>query len=243
MTRRHTPRTPVEALEQIDDMLGDIIPAYAVARSRLLDMQPGHSGRPAGTGEPGGGSSGTSSVTERVALGNHAERYQLDQLERLPRLIEQCATDLTSATGLDLPPAAPYSLLSARLAWARWAVRLTVRSGLPTQRRAVQRLWHHVVALEDAVKLWSGDARPAHRDVKGLGITTSSTQDWCPNHLRAQLHEPSYRSGRYCRWCVDFRAAQGYLPEPAVLEARHLGRKITEQLIAQCKPSKRRKAA
>lgn len=243
MTRRHTPRTAVEALHTIDDILGDVIPRYTVAQSNLLDMQPGHSGRPAGTGEPGGGSGGTSSVTERVALGHHPERYQLDQLERLPLLIEQHTADLADAAGLAVPPAAPYSLLSARLAWARWVVRLAVQDNARTPHRAVQRLWHDVVALDDHVRLWSGEARPAHRDVKGLGITTSSVQDWCPNHLRAQLHEPSYRAGRYCRWCVDFRTAQGYLPEPGVLEARHLGRKITEALIAQHKPSKRRKAA
>jgi hypothetical protein len=243
MTRRATPRTDVEALRAIDDILATLAQRYPAARSRLLDMQPGHSGRPAGTGEPGGGSSGTSSVTERVALGRHDERHQLEQLEHLPATVQRFAAELAGMAGLNLPTAPPQSLPSARLAWARWAVRLVLLNGRKPAHNATQRLWHAVVALDDLVERWASDIRRYHHDVKGLGITTTSTLDWCPNHLRAQLHEPSHRSTRYCRWCFDFRAAQGYLPEPTLLEARHLGRKITEQLISQCKPNKRKKVA
>lgn len=82
------------------------------------------------------------------------------------------------------------------------------------------------------------------------GYTTGATQahhaklarttgdDWCTSCLRVHRCSPRER-GDLCRWCDDFKRAEGTLPPAELLEARHRGMKITQTMVRQAKVARK----
>lgn len=69
-----------------------------------------------------------------------------------------------------------------------------------------------------------------------MGLVTTAPQpldptQWCTHHLHAHISEIRYR-GDLCRWCYDFKATHRVLPPLTLLGHRHLGKRITEAMIA-----------
>ncbi len=74
-------------------------------------------------------------------------------------------------------------------------------------------------------------------------------EHWCANHLAGfGTCEPRHR-GDLCRWCDDIRRLHGFLPDRALMRARHAGARITDTMILDAKKrggrnhQKRRKTA
>lgn len=77
-------------------------------------------------------------------------------------------------------------------------------------------------------------------------VVPSAEEQWCAHHLQAiGKCEPRHR-GDLCRTCDDFRRAHGeQLPPADLLEAKHEGRRWTEQMISEslraAKPKNKKK--
>lgn len=69
----------------------------------------------------------------------------------------------------------------------------------------------------------------AQRPVGGPG------DDWCRSCHRDNQHcEPvSDRYHGLCRWCGDYKGAEGGLPPLPILRARHRGERITQAMVKQ----------
>jgi hypothetical protein len=242
--RSWLPRTPREKLIRIDTVLVEIIDGYAMARRKLLDLQPGHSGRPAGTGEPPGGSGGGgATVVERTLLGAdpHADTpddqisdatpraTELEALANLDRLVGRVGdrlADLLVRNDVAYDRVRP--LVDAgvrRLVWCRWASRLLIAMSRPrVPGRDLDRLWIDVEQLATMVMVW-GPGRPSMaRRTDELAHDDSGR--WCRSHLRIGVR--SHRSDRYaqlelCRTCGDFQAEQGFMPTLEILDAIESG--------------------
>lgn len=70
---------------------------------------------------------------------------------------------------------------------------------------------------------------------------------WCNHCLRDDGHHAPradrYRQLELCRWCGDFRSAQGVLPPLSLLQAHHRGERITEAMVDAALRQVRRKSA
>lgn len=99
--------------------------------------------------------------------------------------------------------------------------------------------------LNQATDHWAvvfGKYRP---DRRLHTVDPTAAEQWCTHHLATiGKCEPRYR-GDECRCCYDFRLAHGVKPPADLLEAKHQGRKWTEQMIRDslkaAKPAKRKK--
>lgn len=231
-----TPRSPQEALVYCDTLLAELTPKYRHALERLAELLPGHSGRPVGSGEPGGGSGFTAtSVVERAAT-NSPERNRLDRAQALPALLVDQAEHIAGQT---FAPKNPTD--HQRLALAAWIVRrLAQRPHLPAG--PVRRLHADICELHDIVMTATRD--PANvTPIRSPALASDLTGQWCTSCLRIGAREP--RSDRYttdalCRWCGDFQATQGWLPTPPLVEAHCDRRKITEAMVNAERPRKRK---
>jgi hypothetical protein len=226
------PRTPQEALVKADTILAAIVPRIGDARGRIIDVLPGHSGRPAGNGEPGGGSgASTSTVVERtlgivgedkktrgIHLKSPSEMLDLNRIDHLVGRIVNAAQHMHG------PALAPTEGGSAarRLTWARWLIRRLAALSRPPSG-LVQRLYDDVCELNRLVDQW---AAPHLGGKRTHQLAADDTGTWCRSCLRAGCRNP--RDPRYptlglCRWCGDFRAAQGVLPSLDMLDAHESG--------------------
>jgi hypothetical protein len=213
------PRTPQEALTKADTILAGIVPRIGDARARIIDVLPGHSGRPAGNGEPAGGSgASTSTVVERTALKRCQELVDLNRIDELVQAI------LSRAQLMHRTPFAPpvAGSTARRLTWARWLIRRMVNYP-PPPKGMVQRLHDDVCELDRLVDQW---AAPHVGGKRTHQLAADDTGTWCRSCLRAGCRNP--RDARYptlglCRWCGDFRAAQGVLPSLDMLDAHESG--------------------
>jgi hypothetical protein len=213
------PRTPQEALVKADTILAAIVPRIGDARGRIIDVLPGHSGRPAGNGEPGGGSgASTSTVVERVALKRCQE---LVDLNRIDELVERI---VNAAQHMHATPLMPTEGGSAarRLTWARWLIRrCSARQSVP--RGLVERLYDDVSELDRLVDQW---AAPHLGGKRTHQLAADDTGTWCRSCLRAGYRNPrhaKYPGVGLCRWCGDFKLAQGVLPSLDVIDAHESG--------------------
>lgn len=232
-TRREwLPRTNQEKLIKIDGLLAGIVVGFGVAVDRAADLLPGHSGRPAGNGEPGGGSGGFGdTVVERQVIAadgglraRPAEARALDDLVRLAERVVVLAVELARIVGrphqgpLDNGPL-------RRLVWARWALRSiegtsTKNPGVMLPGRIIDRLWRDVVALSDLVEVYGP---PREAPVKRSDeLAVDLTEQLCTSHLRIGQRAP--RDKRYtgiglCRWCGDYLAAHGFVPTLEIVDA------------------------
>jgi hypothetical protein len=255
------PSTPAEALQLVDDLFQFIVPNWSKAYRIVIELQPGLSGRPAGSGVPSGGRGaatddddpntlGPCTVVERAALAGSPERQLLVDLEQLPARVEadvvRLVWSLQSADRVLRAPA--HATVGQRLAWSNWAIRqmLAMHHARILARRmsphAVDRLHADTDRLHQLVAGLVEPARlHADPDRRDLGLAVDQSGMWCRSCLRAGGREP--RSDRYaeqvCRWCGDFHAEQGWWPTIDLLEARHSGKRITEQMIGQARPTKR----
>lgn len=216
------PRTPHEALVKADAILADIVPRISGARERIIDVLPGHSGRPAGNGEPGGGSgAATSTVVERTALKGGPEMRDLTRIDELVQRIVDTAEHM-HVTGLT--PVLGRSP-ARRLTWARWLIRRMAHYPAPN-RRHVQWLYDDCAELDQLVDQW---AAPRAGGKRTHQLAVDDTGTWCRSCLRAGYRNP--RDERYptfglCRWCGDFKAAQGVLPTLDILDAHESGSRL-----------------
>jgi hypothetical protein len=180
------PRTPQEALVKADTILAAIVPRIGDARGRIIDVLPGHSGRPAGNGDPGGGSgASTSTVVERVALKRCQE---LVDLNRIDELVERI---VNAAEHLHATPLMPTEGGSAarRLTWARWLIRrCSARQSVP--RGLVERLYDDVSELDRLVDQW---AAPHLGGKRTHQLAADDTGTWCRSCLRATPRQVSRR--------------------------------------------------
>lgn len=247
MTIDRVPQSPVEVLSQIDAMLVESFRGFDRARATLVDVQPGLSGRPAGSGEPPGGSSvfthsgprASSSVVERAVDDGSNVRGVLARLEVLPGVLHGDVVALAARAGVRL--SAPAVLRPGRrVEWCHVAVRSLIDTGMVrrTWRRDRLRLHGHAVELAGIVGRWSAPATKSDAP-RSLRLVADPTELWCESCLRTGMREP--RSERYptrplCRWCGDFEAAQGFLPTLDLLDARRDGRRITEAMVREAKP-------
>lgn len=245
------PRTPHEALIHVDTTLARVTVGYRSARERIADTIPGHSGRPAGTGEPGGGTGGFGdTVVERCAARSSVGSLTMQRMELLADRIVERTEQLAAETGILAATHGPLDNGAVRrLTWARWAVRLLVELQHRTGRysiadRYVRPLHDDVAELAAIVDTWRAprDA-PDQRTVE---LAVDDTERWCTSCLRVGSREP--RSERYtslgvCRWCGDFNAEQGFMPSLEILDARRDGRRVTTKMVSDAKPGKKRRKA
>ncbi len=244
-----TPRTPLEQLIQIETMLAEIVPRFGRARARIVDTLPGHSGRPAGNGEPGGGRGASSStVVERTQAEWHRSGRDLDRLERLARDVVDVVLSL-APDGLERPvDNGPVR----RLAWSRWAVRHVVeltRGGRHVARARLIDLHRDVEHLHRMVSIWADPRTPP--ESRSLELAADATETLCRSCLRAGARNERserYSSDGLCRWCGDFQSEQGFLPTLEIIDAHESGqpgssiaRLIREARRAQ--PRRRRRRA
>lgn len=250
---RWTPRYPIEALILAETLLADLTPRYPVALRALVDLQPGLSGRPVGTGDPGGGSGFTvTSVVERTALAPAPERAHLDRVLAAPALLTIRAGDVVEAMGARVERPPLFATAGQQLAWARWVIRLAIalhqhgwripHDHANPQHDRTNRLLADVSDLDAIVRAALDEPRPSGQ--RRVELATDLTESWCRSCLRIGQREP--RSDRYagdglCRWCGDFHAAQGWLPTLDLLDARHAGRRITEAMIAAERPREKKR--
>lgn len=104
------------------------------------------------------------------------------------------------------------------------------------------------IELREIIVQMAALARRADRICQPYRLTDRSARDqamseapkdWCTSCYRdGQHHEPvglkrdgtAYYDGM-CRWCGDFLKAHGILPSRKLLEYRHEGRRISEQMV------------
>lgn len=254
MSDRWLPRTPLEVLIKVDAMLADVVPRFGGARERVAELLPGHSGRPAGNGEPGGGSGGGhgDTVVERLVLSEANRRSPaaaaLADLDRLVERIVGHAVDLAAvavAGGAPIPRLGPLDNGAVRpLVWVRWLIRGVAESGRrglirPRLRDTdVGSLYNDAARLAAAVDAW---AEPRQADVRRTDeLAADDTERWCRSCLRIGWR--SERAARYqllglCRWCGDFHAEQGFLPSLELLDAHRSGKMITTAMVAASRPT------
>ena len=241
------PRTTREKLILIDTVLADIVPRYTATRTRITDTMPGHSGRPAGNGDPGGGtSSSTTTVVERTALATPSpERHALAELDRLTESIVVRVGGIVGMAGLRLLPPAPGNV--RRLVWARWAVRVLEQTDPRIPNRHIDALWHDVDALDGICNQWGPPRRITQRRTD---LANDDTDTWCRSHLRIGSREPRsphYTNDGLCNTCGRFLGEQGWLPTLDILDALTSGAhgstiaKLIRAEHARLRPVKRRK--
>lgn len=234
------PRTPLERLIVIDTTLAGIVPRITAARQRIIDLLPGHSGRPAGTGDPGGGHGATNTtIVERTALTNSDEWVALT---RIDNLVEQIlATIQHRADWRGGPPLGATH--ARRLAWSRWLLRRLIDRNTRLRSITLERLWNDVDELDRLVDTWAAP-RPGGRRSRELAADPTDT--WCRSCLRAghrNPRDPRYTTDGLCRWCGDFQAEQGRLPSLDIVDAHETGSSVAvARLIRDQKqaPTKRR---
>lgn len=243
---RWTPRDPVEALILCDTLLAEITPRFASAVDRLADLQPGLSGRPAGSGEPGGGSGfSVTSVVERTAETSPAERRRLERLQAFPGLLVVSVSKVMERMGARPPELGRSPSHGQQLSWVAWSCRLCIdlhrATKMSAPRQRVARLFEQVCNLHDLVI--AATAAPSEpKQPRAAELANDPTEMWCRSCLRVGQREP--RSDRYdglCRWCGDFEGAQGFSPTLNLLDFHHDGKRITEAMIAAERPRKKRK--
>lgn len=234
------PRTTREKLIRIDTILAGVVPRFSDTRERIADVLPGHSGRPAGNGEPPGGSGGGgATVVERTVLGadldpadpddapcrlpSSPEREALAELDRLAERVVLRVERIVARSGCRLapPPADRYTV--RRLVWARWAIRVVEQLGTELPARQVDPLFVDAARLDQLCTTWGPARRVAARDAE---LAVDDTERWCRSHLR--VGDRVDRSDRYaadglCRWCGDFAAEQGWLPTLDIVDAHTSG--------------------
>jgi hypothetical protein len=236
------PRNPHEALIKTDTILAGIVPQITRARARIIDTIPGHSGRPAGNGEPGGGKgASTSSVVERCAAKNTAEMRTLTRLDELVDRVYVQAWMLTPpAWPIQTPP--PGASHARQLALTRWLIRQLIRAHIKHKKGDVDSLWRDVCDLDAIVGTW---AEPRHGGKRTLELAVDPTEQWCRSCLRAghrNQRDDRYARHGLCRWCGDFRAEQGQLPTLDIIDAHETGSPIAvARLIRDSKPRKKRR--
>lgn len=248
--KRWTPRDPVEALILCGTLLGEVMPRFASAREHLFELQPGHSGRSAGSGEPGGGSgfSATSVVERTVARGSQTERRRLARLEAFPPVLVELARAIVDRMGARLPELGPRPTHGQRLAWVAWSTRVCVdlnrSAGVKVPRRLALELHSNICDLHDLVVAETSPATV--REQRSAELASDQTEMWCRSCLR--VGQRAGRSERYptdglCKWCGDFQATNGFLPTLTLIDAHHEGRKITQQMVdaERPKPEKRKR--
>lgn len=249
LVKRWTPRDPPEALILCDTLLAEITPRFARAVDRLTEMQLGHSGRPAGTGEPGGGSGFSStSVVERVVSAVSAtERRRLEGLLGFPAELVALTGKVVEGMGGRLLHTPIGASPGQRLVWVSWAVRICIelhQHGVKIPRRPTIALHDRVCSLHDLVVVETTPAK-AKESARSIELAADRTETYCTSHLRIGVREP--RSDRYstdglCRWCGGFLGEQGWLPTLDILEAHEDGRpKVVSALVAAEQRARRKR--
>lgn len=250
------PRTPHEAIIKAATLLAVTVPLVPVARARIVDVLPGHSGRPVGTGDvaagrgaptvtPGDDDAGPLTVVERNALAATDPAWR--DLEQLDRLIDT----ITAAAGaLIARPAlltgAPRDRLLARA--SQVLQRLAELPPARYDRRAARTLYNATHDLHQLATTWAGTREGAPRSPT-LAIDNSGTL--CRSCLRAGHRKP--RSPRFpreglCETCGRFQGEQGFLPTLEILDAIASGvhgstiaKMIREAKRARPKPARKRR--
>jgi hypothetical protein len=241
MTQRWLPRNTRERLVLIDTTLAALVPRVTATRERLTDLIPGHSGRPACNGEPGGGNGHGTSIVERTAEAgpDHAELI-LAELDTHITIIETSVVALVIHAGGRLPHPPEPTTPTRRLAWSRWAIRILTQTRTNHPDHLIDQLWKHTRHLEAIVDLWT--TTPHQPDIKrSSDLAADDTGNWCRSHLRIGSRVPRdahYPSNGVCRWCGDFHAEQGFPPTLELLDAHESGRRITLQMVDQARPTK-----
>lgn len=226
------PRTNSEKLILIDTVLAGVIPVFTSTRERIGDLLPGHSGRPAGNGEPPGGSGGGgATLVERTVLGHDLGPDDPDDIAvRLPsspeRLalaeLDRLAISVVDRVVMLAPPGVPGPAdvgAVRRLVWARWAVRQMAPRVRGVTSRRIDALWTDVARLDELCTVWGEPRTVAARDVE---LAVDDTEEWCRSHLRVGARErrsPRYTSDGLCRTCGDFVGEHGWLPTLDILDA------------------------
>jgi hypothetical protein len=248
---RVNPGSPIGALVEVDDWLAVIVPNYEKARGALVDLQPGTSGRPTGTGEPAGGSSvfthsgprASASVVERTIEHQSIERAALVELAAAPVSVYLATRRVV--------PTCPSPAAGRELVWSRWAVRqvlATDRAGSCPRldRDAVNTLHQATHRLHDLVQLWAAPPRKPTKDEQRVAaeLTVDSADDGCSSHRR--INEWVTRSDRYptlrlCRQCGDFYSANGFLPSGEILEHWREGRRVRMDMVDRARPVKKKR--
>jgi hypothetical protein len=250
------PRTPTEALIKTDTIIADTIPTIGNARLRIIDMLPGHSGRPAGNGEPGGGSgASTSTVVERVlgivgdddksrgiTLKCSSEMRDLNRLDALTIRTVDLAEALAALTWTITPPPDGGSH-ARRLTWARWLTRRVSSTDAFKDKQLIGHLYDDANDLHQLVNRWADDPRLGGK--RTLELAVDPTEQWCRSCLRAghrNQRDERYARHGLCRWCGDFRAEQGSLPTLDIIDAHETGSAIAvARLIRDSKPRRKRR--
>lgn len=253
MTHRWLPTTTASKLALADTILAGIVPTITDTRARILDLVPGHSGRPAGNGDPPGGQGGaTTSVVERtlgiigedlktrgVTLRISAEQADLDTLDHCVNHIDHLTRTIVGYDGWGALP--PFGVSQARrLAWDRWAIR-TIAPTNPTIPNWLTRdLCDTAHRLESLIAQWAPAEQTGRRTTE---LAADDTGLYCQSCLRAGYRNPRWpRYTGLCRWCGNFKAEQGALPTLDIIDAHESGSPLAvARLIRDDTKPRRRK--
>src|SRR5690606_2794924 len=149
-------------LIQTDSILADIIPQWTAVRLHITSLIPGHSGRPAGNGDPPGRSSlrATTLVERQILTGPPPQLVDLAPYYHATHGIVAWAEFLTPnewPQPLDPRPV-------PRLAWARWATRQLAHHKTPVRSNPVAQLHAATVVLADLQDRWTPHDSPERRN-------------------------------------------------------------------------------
>ena len=102
------------------------------------------------------------------------------------------------------------------------------RAALARLQRLIDGLRPAVGEVYSLTVQWGYDLNQAKLD-----LVEGAADGWCECCLRIQVNEPINTKyyARTCRWCGDFRTAEGHSPSADLLLAHHDGRRITRTMI------------
>lgn len=238
-----TPRTTTEALRHTDTLLAHITPRWTATIHALTDTLPGHSGTPAGNGNPPGGHGATTTtIVERATETGTAARQRLTRAQALPKLCLTTLDELAGELGIRALTMPTTQTPGMQWAWTAYVTRLCAAHAeqnhhTPPQQQTSQ-LYRLVAEAANLVDTWT---RPAHppTEPRTLDLANDLTDLWCRSCLRVGRRSPrhdAYNGLGLCNWCGRFHGSQGFLPTLRLLDHHHDGRRITDALITAERP-------
>lgn len=200
----------------LDELTHAAVGRVFQAVRNLLELSPGFPASTPGNGSPGAGQGGG---TRTVEILSSDESYTIDRV--------------------------PITSVEAGILHGHPITEDLAVVHLGRIRQLARELYAPTRELHDLVQRWAyrtagewSDAPERHAQPTE---SAANSQGWCISCTRLHKCEPvrSDASG-LCRWCGDYRAANGDLPPLAILDAHHTGRRITTAMVALAKRQARK---
>jgi hypothetical protein len=201
--------------EDLADVLEHAAFHFERALRQVVDMLPGLTGQPFGSG--GGSGGGGTSVVERLALAPSVERHQHQELIDLPGQIHDDTRRLCKASTHQ------QSTDAGRMTMSRLHLLHIAAHGPRPNAKQLQRLTTRIWRLDQLVTLWAvGEERQRDLRKEAGGPATTNDEIWCVNCRQHGHTTPRHASGiMLCKWCADFKTEWAILPDAKLLDTHH----------------------